>query len=145
MHMEWTSSEEDKHTAVRVTVPLNTQFLPGQVESTAKRYIRYWKEAVQAIAKVMGTDKLEHDAAPNFQHIILKGPDGFLAFIIPAAHLQAKLKATTKYPNGITEGNTIIRNKGRSHEPKPQKDMSDIYRYYQYIPPVIPTGSYQIT
>ena len=47
--MEWTS-DEDKKKAKVIMVPINTQFLPAPVESTAERYTRYWKETVQVMS-----------------------------------------------------------------------------------------------
>ena len=149
MNMQWTSSSDNNNNgdkAIHITVPSNAKFLPAQVESVAERYTRYWKEAVQAIAKAVGADTLSHKAGDKFEYILLEGPEGFQALILPPTHLKQRLTDTTKYPNGIVIGYSTIINQGKSHEPTKTRKMSDIYSYYRYINPVVSgEGSYRVT
>ena len=146
--MQWTSSSDNNgNKAIHVTVPTNTKFLPAQVESTSERYTRYWKEAVQAIAKAVGTDTLSHKAGEDFEYILIEGHEGFKALILPPEHLKYKLRDTKKYPNGIVEGYSTIINQGASYEPKKQKKptISSLMDYYKYQPIIPGEGSFQIT
>ena len=51
-----------------------------------------WKEAIQAIAKAMGTDQMIHVTDNSFKDITISGPDNFITFIISSNNLRRKLK-----------------------------------------------------
>ena len=64
----------------------------NKVETYDKQYVRLWKEAIQAIAKAMGTDQIIYVTDQSFEDITIRGPDNFIAFIIPSNNLRRKLK-----------------------------------------------------
>ena len=64
----------------------------NKVKTYDKQYICLWKEAIQAIAKAMGTDHMIHVTDQTFKDIMIRGPEHFIAFIIPSDSLRRKLK-----------------------------------------------------
>ena len=54
----------------------------NKVETYDKQYIHLWKEAIQAIAKAMGTDHIIYTMDDSFEDITIREPDNFVAFII---------------------------------------------------------------
>ena len=64
----------------------------NKVETYNKQYVHLWKEAIQAIAKAMGTDQMIHVTDNSFEDITIRGPDNFVTFIIPSNNLRRKLK-----------------------------------------------------
>ena len=62
------------------------------VETPDKQAVHLWKDAIHAIAKVMGTDHMTHVTDQLFKDITIRGPDNFIAFIIPSNNLRRKLK-----------------------------------------------------
>ena len=64
----------------------------NKVKTYDEQYIHLWKEAIHAIAKAMGTDHMIHVTDQLFKDITIRGPDNFIAFIIPSNSLRRKLK-----------------------------------------------------
>ena len=64
----------------------------NKMETYNKQYVCLWKEAIQAIAKAMGTDQMIHVTDNSFEDITIRGPDNFVTFIIPSNNLRRKLK-----------------------------------------------------
>ena len=64
----------------------------NKIETYNKQYVCLWKEAIQAIAKAMGTDQMIHVTDNSFEDITIRGPDNFVTFIIPSNNLRRKLK-----------------------------------------------------
>ena len=64
----------------------------NKVETYNEQYICLWKEAIQAIAKAMGTDQMIHVTDHSFKDITIRGPNSFVTFIIPSNNLRRKLK-----------------------------------------------------
>ena len=64
----------------------------NKVEIYDEQYVHLWKEAIQAIAKAMGTNHMIHVTDQTFEDITIKGPEHFVAFIIPSDSLRRKLK-----------------------------------------------------
>ena len=64
----------------------------NKVETYDKQYVHLWKEAIQAIAKAMGTNQIIYVTDEAFEDITIRGPDNFIAFIIPSNSLRRKLK-----------------------------------------------------
>ena len=64
----------------------------NKMETYNKQYVCLWKEAIQAIAKAMGTDQMIQVTDNFFEDITIRGPDNFVAFIILSNNLRRKLK-----------------------------------------------------
>ena len=64
----------------------------NKVETYDEQYVCLWKEAIQAIAKAMGTDQMIYVTDHLFEDITIRGPDNFVAFVIPSNNLRRKLK-----------------------------------------------------
>ena len=58
------------------------------VETPDKQAIRLWKEAIHAIAKAMGIDHMIHVTDQTFEDMTIRGPEHFIAFIIPSDSLS---------------------------------------------------------
>ena len=95
------SSDSDyKRQKTLHTLMLGTYSMPvkqiiieaNKVEIYDKQYVCLWKEAIQAIAKAMGTDQMIHVTDNSFKDITIRGPDNFIAFIIPSNNFRRKLK-----------------------------------------------------
>ena len=83
------------HTLMPGTYPmLKKQVITeaNKVETYDKQYVYLWKKAIQAIAKAMGTNQMIHITDNTFEDITIRGPDNFVAFIIPSNSLRRKLK-----------------------------------------------------
>ena len=50
----------------------------NKVETYNKQYVCLWKEAIQAIAKAMGTNQMIHITDNTFEDITIRGPDNFV-------------------------------------------------------------------
>ena len=64
----------------------------NKVETYNEQYVCLWKEAIQAIAKAIGTNQMIHVTDEAFEDITIRGPDNFIAFIISSNSLRRKLK-----------------------------------------------------
>ena len=64
----------------------------NSVETPDEQAVCLWKEAIQAIAKAIGTDQMIHVTDHSFEDITIRRPDNFIAFIIPSNNLRRKLK-----------------------------------------------------
>ena len=62
------------------------------VETPDEQAVHLWKKAIHAIAKAMGTDHMIYATNQTFEDITIRGPDNFVAFIIPSNNLRRKLK-----------------------------------------------------
>ena len=83
------------HTLMSETYPIPKKQIiteANKVETYDKQYVHLWKKAIQAIAKAMGTDQMIHVTDQSFEDITIRGPDNFVAFIIPSNSLRRKLK-----------------------------------------------------
>ena len=83
------------HTLMPETYPMPKKQIiteANKVETYDKQYVHLWKEAIQAIAKAMGTDQMIHVTDNSFEDITIREPDNFVTFIIPSNNLRRKLK-----------------------------------------------------
>ena len=83
------------HTLMPGTYPMPVKQIiteANKVETYDEQYICLWKEAIQAIAKAMGTDQIIYVTDNSFEDITIRGPDNFITFIIPSNNLRRKLK-----------------------------------------------------
>ena len=83
------------HTLIPETYPMPVKQIiteANKVETYDKQYVCLWKEAIQAIAKAMGTDQMIHITDNSFEDITIREPDNFIIFIIPSNNLRRKLK-----------------------------------------------------
>ena len=106
----------------------------NKVETYDKQYIHLWKEAIQAIAKAMGTNQIIYVTDEAFEDITIRGPDNFIAFIIPSNSLRRKLKRMRTKEGGIPSGTTTIINQGASNH-IPGRLPANPLSYYAYIAP----------
>ena len=106
----------------------------NKVETYDKQYVHLWKKAIQAIAKAMGTDQMIHITDNSFEDITIRGPDNFVAFIIPSNNLRRKLKQMRTKKGGIPLGTTTIINQGASNH-VPERLTTNMFTYYAYMPP----------
>ena len=106
----------------------------NKVETYDKQYVHLWKKAIQAIAKAMGTDQMIHITDNSFEDITIRGPDNFVAFIIPSNNLRRKLKQMRTKKGGIPLGTTTIINQGASNH-VPERPTTNMFTYYAYMPP----------
>ena len=101
------------HTLMPGTYPMPVKQIiteANKVETYDEQYVCLWKEAIQAIAKAMGTDQMIHVTDNSFEDITIRGPDNFITFIIPSNNLRRKLKQIRTKNGGIPSGTTTIVN-----------------------------------
>ena len=125
------------HTLMPETYPMPKKQIiteANKVETYDKQYIHLWKKAIQAIAKAMGTDQMIHITDNSFEDITIRGPDNFVAFIIPSNNLRRKLKQMRTKKGGILSGTTTIINQGASNH-VPERPTTNMFTYYAYMPP----------
>ena len=83
------------HTLIPRTYPVPKKQIirkANRMKIYDKQYVCIWKEAIQAIAKAMGTNQMIHVTDEAFEDITIRGPDNFIAFIISSNSLRRKLK-----------------------------------------------------
>ena len=83
------------HTLMPGTYPMPVKQViteANPVKTPDKQAVHLWKEAIHTIAKAMGTDHMIHVTDQLFKDITIRGPDNFIAFIIPSNSLRRKLK-----------------------------------------------------
>ena len=125
------------HTLMPETYPMPKKQIiteANKVETYDKQYVHLWKEAIQAIAKAMRTDQMIHITDNSFEDITIRGPDNFVAFIIPSNNLRRKLKWMRTKEGGIPLGTTTIINQGTSNH-IPERPPANPLSYYTYVVP----------
>ena len=70
----------------------------------------------------------------SFDDITIRGPDNFIAFIIPSNNLRRKLKQMRTKEGGIPSSTTTIINQGASNH-IPGRPPVNPLSYYTYIAP----------
>ena len=70
----------------------------------------------------------------SFDDITIRGPDNFIAFIIPSNNLRRKLKQMRTKEGGIPSSTTTIINQGASNH-IPGRPPANLLSYYAYIAP----------
>ena len=109
----------------------------NKVETYDKQYVYLWKEAIQTIAKAIGTNQIIYVMDDTFKDITIRGPDNFIAFIIPSNSLRRKLKWMRTKKGGIPSGTTTIINQGASNYVL-ERPTTNMFAYYAYMLPVQP-------
>ena len=106
----------------------------NKVETYDEQYVCLWKEAIQAIAKAMGTDQMIYVTDNSFEDITIRGLDNFVTFIIPSNNLRRKLKWMRTKEGGIPLGTITIINQGASNHILGRLPANSL-SYYTYIAP----------
>ena len=70
----------------------------------------------------------------SFEDITIRGPDNFIAFIIPSNNLRRKLKQMRTKEGGIPSDTTTIINQGASNH-VPERLPANPLSYYAYVAP----------
>ena len=77
------------------------------------------------------------DVDNSFEDITIRGPDNFVAFIIPSNNLKRKLKWMRTKEEGIPSGTTTIVNQEASNH-IPERPATNMFAYYAYVSPEQP-------
>ena len=75
-----------------------------------------------------------HTTDEAFEDITIRGPDNFVAFIIPSNSLRRKLKWMRTKEGEILSSTTTIINQGASNHLL-ERPTTNMFAYYAYLPP----------